>query len=318
MTDILCYLDTRGGVGKYENQSIVSLVRSEDHYEGELQSLEPFRQRMQIALSDIDSLVLKINLVITRTPRYSEGVELATTPLEAVRGFLDFIQPFYNGRVIIAEEPAWGDTSDGFEFYGFAKLAAGYPQVELLDLREDEVVTRKVIHPDGELELPLSRAMVEAPFLVSITRPKTHCSVVMTAGIKNVLVGAIHGYGNRRKIHPERLIHYMIASLAESVYPDFALVDGTVGMEGGGPVRGTAIDAGWVVSSFDALAVDTLAAHLMGFDVEDVGYLTLLGEKQVGEVYPSDRIEVLGEKPADLFSPFKPHRNFKEKRKWKV
>ena len=49
------------------------------------------------------------------------------------------------------------------------------------------------------------------------------------------------------------------------VYPDFVVTDGTVGMEGGGPVRGKAIKSGWIIASFDALAADSLAADLMGF-----------------------------------------------------
>jgi uncharacterized protein (DUF362 family) len=299
-------------------RSRVSLVRSEDHYDGVKRSVAPFKQSLISALSGIPSLVIKINLVITRTPRYSQGVELATTPVDAVKAFIDFILPFYGGKIIIAEEAAWGDTKDGFEFYGFSKLAEIHPQVKLLDLRDDETLIRKVTHPEGELELPLSKTLVETPFLVSITRPKTHCSVVMTAGIKNVLVGAIRGYANRRKIHRDRSIHYMMASLAEHVFPAFTIIDGTIGMQGGGPVRGTEIEAGWTMASFDALAADSLAVQLMGFDVEDVGDLNLVGKLGLGILYPADEIEILGEMPRDLVTPFKPHRNFKKKRIWKL
>ena len=154
--------------------------------------------------------------------------------------------------------------------------------------------------------------------MVSITRPKTHCTVVMTAGLKNVLVGVIQGYSNRRKIHREKCIHYMMASLAEYAYPDLVIIDGTVGMQEGGPVRGKEINAGWVVSSFDGLAADSLAARLMGFDVEDIGYLNLVGELGLGLLYPDDGIEVVGEPPEDLVTPFKPHRSFNKRRVWRL
>ena len=104
-------------------KSRVSLARSEDHYNGVKKSLEPFKQSTISALSGISSVVIKINLVITRTPRYSEGVELATTPIEACRSFIDFILPFYKGRIVIAEGTTWGDTKDGFDFYGFTRLS---------------------------------------------------------------------------------------------------------------------------------------------------------------------------------------------------
>ncbi len=299
-------------------KSRLFLTRSPDHYSGVKASLKPFRQSLASAVSRIPSLVIKINLVITRTPAYGEGVELATTPIEACRSFLDFIRPFYCGKIIIAEQAAWGDTKEGFKHYGFTKLAKEYPRVELLDLGDDETVSKKVKYPGGELILPLSRALVDAPFLVSIVRPKTHCTVVMTAGIKNVLVGAIQGYANKRKIHSGLYIHYMLSSLAEHAYPDFTVIDGTVGMQGGGPVRGTEIRAGWAMSSFDALAADSLAAHLMGFDAEEVGYLSLLGEKGVGTLYPSDKIQILGALPESLMNRFTPHRSFKKARMWRI
>ena len=50
------------------------------------------------------------------------------------------------------------------------------------------------------LKIPLSKTMSDTPFLASITRPKTHDTVVVTLGIKNVVVGAISGgFFNRRK-----------------------------------------------------------------------------------------------------------------------
>ena len=159
--------------------------------------------------------------------------------------------------------------------------------------------------------------MLEAPFLASITRPKTHCTVVMTAGIKNVLVGAIHKYSMRRKIHRGKFIHYILASIADMVYPDVVVTDGTTGMESGGPVRGKEIKSGWTLSSFDALAADSLAVHLMGFEVNDIGYLSLLKEKGSGLCYPNGEIEIIGENPKDLVTPFKPHRNFKKMKIWR-
>lgn len=242
-------------------------------------------------------------------------MELATTPFQAVKSFIDFISPFYKGEIIIAERATWGKTKEGFQMYGFAELAEENSQVSLLDLKEDEVIVKTVEYPGGKLKLPLSKTMVNAPFLVSIARPKTHCSVVASAGIKNVLVGAINGsWKERLQIHKGEFIHNIMARLADFVYPDLVIVDGTSGMEGNGPIRGTEIKAGWTLASFDALAADSLATHLMGFDVDDVTYLTMFKEKEFGLFYPNNEIEIVGDKPKDLIAPFKPHRRFKRKR----
>jgi uncharacterized protein (DUF362 family) len=294
----------------------VSLVKSNDHYGGVQRSLEHIKNDIKKSLSDVSSLVIKINLVITRTPRYSDGVESATTPLQAVKSFIDFVSPFYNGEIIIAESATWGKTKEGFEMYGFTELAEESPQIRLLDLREDASIVKTIKYTEGTLTLSFSKTMLEAPFLVSIARPKTHCSVVATAGIKNVLVGAINGgWKERLKIHKGNLIHDIMASIGDVFYPDLVIVDGTVGMEGNGPIRGTEIKSGWTLASLDALAADSMTTHLMGFDADDVPYLKMLKQKGIGFFYPTDKIEIVGEKPEDLITPFKPHRNFKKKRK---
>jgi uncharacterized protein (DUF362 family) len=279
-------------------------------------SLDNIKVDLSNAISQISSLVIKINLVITKTRRYSDGVELATTPFQAVRSFIDFISPFYDKEIIIAEKSTWGKTKVCFETYGFAELAEENPQVRLLDLKEDTTIEKVVEYPEGKLVLPFSKTVLEAPFLVSIARPKTHCSVVATAGIKNMLVGAINGsWKDRLKIHKGTFIHNIIASLADIVYPHLVIIDGTVGMEGNGPIRGTEINAGWTLASFDALAADSLATYLMGFGADNVGYLKMLREAGFGSFYPQDRITILGEEPKDFITPFKPHRNFRKQRK---
>ena len=289
-------------------------MKSKDHFQGVQQSLEHIKNDVEKSLSEFSPLVIKINLVITRTPRYSDGVELATTPFQAVKSFIDFISPFCKGEIIIAERATWGKTKEGFQMYGFAELAEENSQVSLLDLKEDETIVKTVEYPEGKLKLPFSKTIVNAPFLVSIARPKTHCSVVVSAGIKNVLVGAINGsWKERLQIHKGEFIHNILARIADFVYPDLVIIDGTSGMEGNGPIRGTEIKAGWTLASFDALAADSLATHLMAFNVNDVTYLTMLKEKEVGLLCPNDEIEVVGDKPKDLVTPFKPHRRFKRK-----
>jgi hypothetical protein len=70
------------------------------------------------------------------------------------------------------------------------------------------------------------------------------------------------------------------------------------------------------VSSLDALAVDSSVAKLMGLDVEDVGDLNIVGDLGLGLHYPGDQIEIIGETPKNLVTPFKPHRSFKRRREW--
>jgi uncharacterized protein (DUF362 family) len=235
-----------------------------------------------------------------------------------VISFIDFISPYYDKEIIIAERSAWGKTRKGFDLYGYSELANQNSQVRLLDLKEDESIEKVVNFPKGKLVLPFSKTLIETPFLVSIVRPKTHCDVVMTGGIKNVLVGGINGsWDCRLQIHKGKYVHNIMASIAKIVYPDMVIIDGTNGMEGNGPIIGRKIKSEWTLSSFDSLAADSLAAYLMGFDVNDIGYLALLKSKEFGFCYPNKKIEILGESPNQHISSFKPHHNFNKQKNWR-
>ena len=296
----------------------VSLVKSEEHYRGVQKSLFQIEESIQKVVSSISSLVIKVNLVVSTSKGYPKGVELAVTPIRAVESFIDFISPFYDGEIFIAERSAWGKTKEGFKLHGFSKLAEKYSKVSLIDLKDDKIIEKEIKYPEGKIDLPFSKTMIETPFLVSITRPKTHCSVVMTAGIKNVLVGGINGsWQCRLQIHKGKFVHNILTSIADFLYPNLSIIDGTIGMEGNGPIMGRKIESRWIISSFDPLAADSLCAYLMGIDLKDVGYLSLLKEKKVGACYPYEELEILGELPQKCVVPYKPHHSFNKQKKWR-
>jgi uncharacterized protein (DUF362 family) len=290
--------------------SKISLVKSKDHYGSMKQVLLPWKKDIRESIEKIDTVVIKINLVITRTPRHPDGVELAITPVETVRGFIDFISPFYNKNIVIVEETCWGNTKEGFLLYGYENLARKYSNVELLDMKDDDLITKTIAYSQGELILPFSKTIMEAPFLVSITRPKVHCNAAMTAGIKNIVIGAVEGYKNRKSLHTKKDLHEIIASIAKIILPDLSIIDGVVGMEESGPIQGKEIQSGWVLASMDALAADSLAAYLMDFNVDGIPYMGRMRTNGLGKLYTKDKIEILGENPVDLVTHFKPYRKF--------
>ena len=290
----------------------VSLAKATDSYAGARKALFTFREKLEKRISSLGEIVIKVNFV-------SAERELATTPLDTVRAFVDFIKPFYKGKIIVAEEASLGDTQAGFERFGFKKWAEKEPQVELFDSSLSPAKRMTFKYPGGKVTLSLAQIYLEAPFLVSLCRAKTHDTVVVTLGIKNVLVGAIQGgLSERSKIHQGKRIHWIMKEIAKVVYPHFVVIDGVVGMEGNGPVSGTPKKAGWVVAGDDALAADSLAAYLMGFSVDDIGYFCLLREEKLGKLYPKDKIEIVGESPQQLVSPFVPHHSFEQQRAWRI
>jgi uncharacterized protein (DUF362 family) len=124
----------------------------------------------------------------------------------------------------------------------------------------------------GELWLPLS--VLQADLVVSMPKMKTHHWGGVTLSLKNmfgVVPGRIYGW-------PKNVLHWAglqqsIIDVAAAVQPRLAIVDGIVGMEGDGPIKGRAIRAGHLVFGTDPVAVDATAAFLMGVDPMRVEYL---------------------------------------------
>jgi uncharacterized protein (DUF362 family) len=90
-----------------------------------------------------------------------------------------------------------------------------------------------------------------------------------------VVPGAVYGW-------PKNILHFQgiensILDLAATVRPGLAIVDAVVGMEGDGPIMGTARRVGCVVIGRDPVAVDATSARLMGLRPEALPYLERAG-----------------------------------------
>lgn len=105
--------------------------------------------------------------------------------------------------------------------------------------------------------------------------------------------------------------------LAAHVYPHLAVIDGFVGMEGRGPTRGDPVDLRCAIVSADFLAADTIATALMGYDVDEVGYLHYCKVKGLGIGDPQ-KITVVGNTVAECRHPFRPPPSIADQRKWEV
>ena len=97
-------------------------------------------------------------------------------------------------------------------------------------------------------------------------------------------------------------IDMAILDINAAVRPDFAIVDGIVGMEGNGPIQGTPKASGVLVFGDDVVAVDATCCRAMGLVPERVKYLvqagTMLGHVNI------DKIQQAGESVAAVRSKF--------------
>jgi uncharacterized protein (DUF362 family) len=110
-------------------------------------------------------------------------------------------------------------------------------------------------------------------------------------------------------------IHLFLYQLVRIIPPHLCVLDGFAAMEGNGPVCGNKVDWGVAVAGTDGVAVDTVAAHLMGFDPESIGYLSFCSQDGLGEGN-IDTIRIIGSPLEECRHPFKPHQSYQTQLGW--
>jgi uncharacterized protein (DUF362 family) len=255
-----------------------------------------FRERVPLAGKRV---VLKPNLV-----EYHRDKVINTDP-RVVAAVIELCKREGAGEVIVAEGPGhWRNVEFIVAASGLGDVLRHY-QVPFVDLNHDEPKRLLNLGRLTRLEhLYLANTVATADVLISLPKLKTHHWAGATLSLKNLfgtLPGTCYGWP-KNELH-WRGIENSIVDIALTRTPDLAIVDGIVGMEGDGPLNGTARPLGALVMGCDPVAVDATCCRLMQLDPERVGYLALAYRKKLGRVRAGE-IEQLGERIDHLAKPF--------------
>ncbi|MBS1231795.1 MAG: hypothetical protein H6R35_633 [Bacteroidetes bacterium] len=305
-----------------DGRSPVAFTTGTDRQQMLFEVIKPFDKEIRAGLKK-KQLVIKPNMVVTNTP-------LCATHKDALRALLEYLKPIYKGQIIIAESSSSVNSSDGFKNYGYTDLEKDF-NIKFYDLNTKSTGKPYYIL-DRNLHLdPIQIADIFANpeyYIISISRLKTHNSVVMTGGIKNIGMaaplnpGAVNGgkpISYKRNMHSggSRWLHYNMFLMAQSVRPDFTIIDGVEGMEGNGPINGTPVDHRIAMAGFDAVAIDSMCARLMGIPLENVGYLNYCAAAGIGNM-DRDKIEIIGNQdPEKSIITYKLGSNIDRQLEWK-
>jgi len=129
---------------------------------------------------------------------------------------------------------------------------------------------------------------------------KTHNKTVITGAIKNQW-GCLQSL--RHNFH--LVLSEALVDVNAIVKPRFAVMDATIGLEENGPKSGRPKEVGLVLASGDCVAIDTVAAQVMGFDPLHIPHLQLCSQQGLGTADPAC-IEIIGERIAEVMKPFIP------------
>jgi uncharacterized protein (DUF362 family) len=207
-------------------------------------------------------------------------------------------------RVLIGDGPAMDRDTQAIlesvrlkEFTG--KLGQDFYDLNIDDVERVELQTRAT----RLKELFLPKTVLGVDFLVSMPKLKTHHWAGVTLSLKNmfgIVPGSCYGW-------PKNVLHWAgidrsILDINAAARPDFAIVDGIMGMEGNGPIQGTPKAAGVLLFGDDPVSVDATACRVMGLLPEKVDYLARAGT-MLGHVEVS-KIQQVGEQIDSAKTPF--------------
>jgi len=130
--------------------------------------------------------------------------------------------------------------------------------------------------------------------VVHLPTLKCHIYTTTTGAMKNAFGGLL----NTKRHYTHSVIHETLVDLLaiqREIHTGlFAVMDGTTAGDGPGPRTMRPIRADLILASGDQVAIDAVAAKILGFSPMEIGYIRLAHEAGLGVGRPEE-IEVVGE-----------------------
>lgn len=151
------------------------------------------------------------------------------------------------------------------------------------------------IFPDG-IKIP---EFFTGKNIVHLPTVKTHIYTTTTGAMKNAFGGLL----NTKRHYTHSVIHKTLVDLLhiqKEIHPGiFAFMDGTTAGSGPGPRTMTPHVKNYILGSADQVAIDAVAAKMMGFDPMTLDFVRIGHEHGLGHGR-LDEIEVVGEDISDV------------------
>ena len=167
------------------------------------------------------------------------------------------------------------------------------PHVEWIPYKPKSkmIVLDRIYSDSGGIRIPKFLVGKNAVHLPTV---KTHVFTTITGAMKNAFGGLLNE--NRHWTHS--VIHETLVDLLQiqkEIHPGlFCVTDGTIAGSGAGPRAFHPHEKNFLLASGDMVAIDAIAAKMMGFDPLKIGFIRIAHEKGLGCGDPRE-IEVVGE-----------------------
>lgn len=142
----------------------------------------------------------------------------------------------------------------------------------------------------GEILIP---KMFKDANIIHFPTVKTHGHTITTGAMKNAFGGLIPKYRH----HAHKKIHEILVdllSIQKEIHQGiFAVMDGCICGDGAGPRTMDPFSGNVILGSEDQVAIDAVAAKIMGFDPLKIDYIRMAHDKGLG-MGDVDQIEIVG------------------------
>ncbi len=259
-------------------------------------------------------VLLKVNLI---GPKSSETA--AVTHCEFVRAITKILKKM---NCIV-----WIGDSSGGAIAGIAPTAQSFEVSGLNKVAKEEGAEIKNFDREGVKEcnitadygdkLYLAKPVFDADLVINLPKFKTHTAGIYTGAFKNVF-GFIPGLkkAEYHKLLPDpKNFGSMLADIHENSKIALHIMDGITAMQGEGPTAGDVYNGHKILISTDPLALDTVAARMIGLDIKDIPILNAARERNLGQ-WKLENIQICGDYncPPEL-KGFKLPKRFNSKKK---
>jgi uncharacterized protein (DUF362 family) len=212
----------------------------------------------------------------------------ACTQADTLRATIQFVKTLHPKSIIVTGGAGKMETEEVFKNLGYPEVISS-EGVEWFDHNKGPFV------PVDLTFGPQRRVMVNPQVLtyeklISLAQLKVHSTAAVTLAIKNMAMSypAADFYGHPRvqqELHPHNILVDKQAFLVGMLmrFPiDLSIITGHPAMIGIGPIGGKAVDTGLVIAGRNPVSVDSVGAHLLGFETLAVQHIRQAAEFGLG------------------------------------
>jgi uncharacterized protein (DUF362 family) len=283
---------------KQKSLSVVSIVKSNTSIYDEID----FKEMVSRSIEQLDAKGVKIPSAGTvfikpNVIMGSSAKESITTEPKFIASLIVLLKERGVKKIIVGDSPAsYIKSHDVFKETGMAKEIAlvGGEFVNIDD--PSERVEIELPNSDMLKSISVPRKALEADYIINFAKLKTHRIAGMTCCVKN-WVGFIP-QDVRLEYHQTRLPK-LVSEVHQILPESLCLADGVIVGEGDGPDLSTPRFLGVLLSSDDPVALDSIAARLLNFDVNELTFTWTAFLDGLGEI-DQNKITIIGCNPDEL------------------